>query len=307
MQSDLKPNYIVRNRGFVWGRQLSYLSIVLLLLWKLTQISTLTLDPIYMGALLFSIVYNNEPDDPHHMKWLILDLSQLLYGSMLLFKMTAMGLMFNIIIFALSVLGCYCALANAIFKPAYYVHHTPTEEYTCKVFDYLSFAYITKTLITAGCKVASFELDFLPTLMDPDSATFVWLKFRRIYSHLGGDAEFSADDENVDTGSTGLKQKSLGDLVHSIYILFWKEIWLSFVLSIISTLCQYVTPLAMQRIMFYLSNYDRSGGDEQSTREGESSSGLLLGDLGIYSTVGLLFLCPLVSGMFATKLLVYSC
>lgn len=294
-----KPNYIVRNRYFVWGRQLSYLLIVLLLLWKLTQIRVLTLDPIYICALLFSIGYNGEPDDPQHMRWLLFDLSQLLYGCILLFKVTELGLGFNVIIFCLSVIGCFSAILNVIFKPSYYVHSEPTDEYTCTLFSCLSFSYINECLIVPACRLASFELDFLPSLMDCDTSSLVWRRFQRIYE-LGadvGDDPWDADEvgllSSADSGGPRRDRKTFADLVAALYLLFQRDIWLSLLFSCLSTCAFFVTPLSVQRIMFYLSHYDPSTGAEDVNA---SRSGMLLGDLDVYSAVALMCLCPIVGG-----------
>ena len=291
-----KPNYIIRKRYPVWGRQCSYLVIVLLLLWKFTQINELTLDPIYVGALCVSIVRDNEPDNPHHMKWLLFDLSQLLYGCMLLFKLTELGLTFNIIVFCLSVTGCYCSLINVMFKPSYLVHNDPTDEYTCTLFEALSFSYINKCLIIPGCKLTSFELDFVPGLIDQDTARVVWNRFQGLFEY-GCDESVTNDDNELDLklehfASRLNNKKTFGELIYALYKLFKWDIWLSTLYCTISTCLIYITPLAMQRIMYYLSHYEESTGEEEAQA---ANSGLLLGKLSVNSAIALMVICPIAS------------
>jgi hypothetical protein len=301
MDTQVKPSFTIRNRYLVWVRQLAYLSIVLLLLWKLTQVRILTLDPIYICVLCYSIAYNDVPDDQHNMKWLLLDLSQLLYACILLFEMTELGLTFNIIVFCLSVCGCYCAVANAVFEPSYSVYNEPTAEFTCTLFQSISFSYINNSIIIPGCRLASFELDFLPSLMDCDSAAFVWRRFQSIYE-FGREFDPSDDLNSPHAGEDGDFElfvsrqgtRSLGNLIHAIYLLFRRDIWLSLFYNIVGTLIEFVTPLALQRIMFYLSNYNGSTAKEE---EAAARSGLLLGGIDVYSAVALMLLCPAISGM----------
>lgn len=138
----------------------------------------------------------------------------------------------------------------------------PTFEYTCGLFDTLSFSHINKVLIIPGMKKVSFEFDDdVPGLSDLDSSHEVWKRFRKIL----------------------LSTKEL-NLWYSLYELVKWEWFAQGFFQFMGSTATYITPLALERILLHVASH---GNDEADVKT--------LVPISVSLAVVLLFVGPVLS------------
>lgn len=131
---------------------------------------------------------------------------------------------------------------SSYFNSFKIVSTAPTAEYTCDLFSYISFAYLTPILIDPGCKKTSIDFEDLPGLSDIDSAERSWIIFR--------------DHMNLQTNNGTEKEKL--NLILCIFHLIKREWLFQGLFHFVQSCAKFTTPLALQRILLYVSNSPQS-------------------------------------------------
>ena len=104
--------------------------------------------------------------------------------------------------------------------------HVAPAEYTTNMFGFLTFSFITEPVILAAWRKGSLNLEDLPSLVDHDTCEAVW----------------------------GLIQSARCGLLYRLYIPIISDCALQFLSQLVTSIAKYGTPLALGRIVWYVSN-----------------------------------------------------
>lgn len=354
--------YTVRHRTLIWSRQICYLIIVVLLLWKLMMHFTVyTLDYVMMFVLTASFLLDDKPHDKslhsddvdedfnsHHnrrggvnhdsrhryrygrkrrnsrrsggnsrnrvdlsrpyansisgvqsrktitWRWLLVDLSQLLYSCMCLFQQYGDGYIpLHITVLILSISGFSFSFLDLLWQPEYTSSLPPTVEFTCPLVENLSFSYLNALLIHPARAVRSFGMELVPHFMDVDAARCVWHRFNsQLYDRMTNSFHNDSSDSVGGSNESDGRTVRFYDLMCSIFEIIKADIWSSAAFAYIQSFVIFIAPLALQRILDYLATEEGVAHDLEPNVDG-----YLFSNVGIYTALGLLFGSRFVSAV----------
>ena len=280
----LSESYVLRPRLMLWLRQLSLSGLILLNLFVLCfdgQIGTdlqlneeragavtgteqllyITSHLIFLGALCvltFLDDLTNLPKKRLQQAWFpayVIMFMQIL----VVFFCTGTTSSLLQLIMAVGVLtfGACCAFIDIAYPQV----NPPTPEYTCGIFMSLTFSHINANIIFPTMKKIAMEFEDVPRLSDADSSHQVWKRFRGIL----------------------LTSKEL-KLWYSLFLLVKWEWFAQGFFQFLGSSSNYITPLALERILLHITNHGR---DDDSVES--------LIPISVEVAVVMLFIGPLLS------------
>lgn len=144
------------------------------------------------------------------------------------------------IIAAVGSLGCH--IVATYFSTFVVLDSPPTAEYTCDLFSYLSFSYLNPILIDPASKKIELDFDEIPGLQPIDTSESSWKIFN----------EYMKKQTN-----NGAEKDKL-NLIVCILHLIWREWLFQGVFHFIQSSTNFLTPLALQRILLYIAGSPQS-------------------------------------------------
>ena len=140
--------------------------------------------------------------------------------------------LFNILAMVFMVLGFFAAVKVYLNNPERVQVNEPPREYTCNLYDYLTFSHVND-LINTAMEKKKLLLEDIPFLVDEDSSAIIWNKVQDKFR------------------STKMKKK-----IHFILVLFKliRDEWLvQGCFQLLSSTALYLSPIALQRIVSHVS------------------------------------------------------
>lgn len=290
MQCKLYPRLII------WARQIALVSLLLLNIYqyfieKHIKYETMQYisNVLYSLDLIFVIVFDNIGnlgDYNCNKSWLII------YS--IIFLQSACVYLFLQSWVALAILLLALFIVTTAILNTFLDLHVPQinpvpKEFTCGIFDYLTFSYLNYILIKPGLLKDSLELEDVPLLCDEDSAQIMWNRFKTI---LKNNKKYTVSPTNKTTTSSSIKidkdnsNEKVLHLAHSIYELVKIEWYMHGFFQLLSSLTTYIAPLALERILLHISHQNR---DDDSIEK--------ILPISIQLAVAMLFLGPLVNAI----------
>ena len=145
--------------------------------------------------------------------------------------------------------------------------YAPPSEYTCNLYQYLTFSFINEDLVSKISLKDSLELDEIPSLGDSDHCDL-------LYRQLEMDSS---------------KKMTNGYLTRKVYFVVRDIFWVQQVLQVCGSILCYVPPIALRVVLNYVSM--------SSKNEISSSAIVPLFDFNIWIAVFLSFGSPLIKSL----------
>jgi hypothetical protein len=221
-----------------------------------------------MSSVLFimalcAVLYLDSIDNLSFMRrklmWMVSYLIVTIYSTIT--YMCAPTYWHTLLILMSSVLSLVFAILCAVLDVKTMQIHPPNAEYTCGLFEYLTFSYLNKELIQLARERKILDYSDVPSFVDEDSAEQIWDRFKLILSSY---------------------QNKIS-LRYSLFLLVQYEWYSSAAFQFVGTLSRYAAPLALERILLHISN---GGSDDDEVRS--------LFPISIQMAVVILFVGPLV-------------
>ena len=134
-----------------------------------------------------------------------------------------------------SILSCICSICILIlsilrstFPFQEYHQNPPNAEYTCNLLSYLSFTFLNENLVQPAVQSKQLEMKNIPNLCDFDTCAYVWNQYQQHY-------------------------QSKASLSWNIFRVVAVQWYIQGFFAFIYSLLIFVPPLALQKLLFYLS------------------------------------------------------
>jgi hypothetical protein len=242
-------NYRLYRRKFVWIRQIFLLITVGLNMFEAfhcedektwTNVAALGLHTVGISILIYLddiyLLYINHSINNTYYLFIYVYLSFTAVIQCLFLHSVS-----SIITFLMYCL-CLCTFLS-IFLPSYSLQHNhPPQEYTSSLLHYLSFGYISQSIIKKGLSKETMKLEDVPSLVDDDTAYTVHTKLEKILAKI--DHNSSHISPNTPKTTSRLV-RSLLELVLPVWL---EQGFFQFLAS--SSL--FLPPLALQQVLLYV-------------------------------------------------------
>lgn len=138
------------------------------------------------------------------------------------------------------------AVINSFISVEVLQVHFPPLEFTCGIFDYLTFSYL-KSLILVGLQKESLQIEDVPMLVDADCAAIVWDKLKLI---LNSKRYFMKRNTSINNED----RYTEANVIKSLLLLVFNDWIAQAIFQLIGSISMYLSPLALERILLHVSN-----------------------------------------------------
>ena len=167
--------------------------------------------------------------------------------------------------------------------------NNPPYEYTCDIWDFISFCHVNFLMDEAVSK-GKLDITDVPGICDKDSCRSVW----RILSYHMEKCKSRRRHRSVNNRNNLL---SYGDLVYSLYKVVQWEFITQGCFQLMTCICGYISPLALLRILKYLGKgSDGSSIQDQETLNSQNPSSIEY-YISLNTAVLFLFIGPVLKGI----------
>lgn len=231
---DRDRTYVLRPRIFIWIRQILFGVVIL---------SYLVLCLMTLESVSFDAMIVNDFDYPSVIICITLSISILIDGLNNIYSVKSKSLWlfvycltapyfayesvpFSSWRFVAYFMGIISTAFDILFAPTILQYNQPTVEFTCDLFEYISFSYLNRILINP-MQHKMMEFEDIPGIVDSDTSACCW------------------------NSAVSSKRKYIG--LRLLSVVFWD--WLhQGIFQFIGMVSGYVAPIALQIILSYVQN-----------------------------------------------------
>ncbi len=239
--------YLLRRRILSWVKQaFGALNVVVSTVLIFYIPNEMVMDRVARCIFLLSIVCVlriDGIDNLAHMKrklaWIVSYLIAAIYAAI---AYVAFPEWLTFVSFFCTIVSFMFAILCAVFDIKAMQINPPTAEYSCGLFEYLTFSYLNPILIQLARQKKVLDFEDIPSVVDADSSEQIWDRFRLILSFY----------------------KDQISLEYSLFKLVQYEWLTSGVFQFIGSISMYLAPLALERILLHISNNGRDDDEAKS-------------------------------------------
>ena len=221
---DREGRFVFKYRTPLWMLQILLIVQRFLLTFEVTHIFSIQI--LVPFSTLMAIIFDNYHISESKLKvrcWLALYFLLFIYTLSYLQKTW-----YSILSCICSISICVLSILRSVYPFQEYHQNPPNAEYTCNLLSYISFTFLNEILVQPAVQSKQLEMENIPNLCDFDTCAYVWNRYHQHYQ----------------------SKASLSWNIFRVVAIQW---CIQGFFAFIYSLLIFVPPLALQKLLFYLS------------------------------------------------------